>query len=174
MKKSKILMCCLTAGLLFSMASCGGSDVETVTLNLWNGGDELGWYASEIDAFKAKYETDTLKFEITQGVQSESTVKDTILQDMESAADVFSMADDQVLDLVNAGALQDIDTVSADTVSDVKSRNNSGSVTAATKNGKLYAFPATADNGFFLFFDSTVLTKDDTSSYEKMFAKLKA
>lgn len=179
MKKSKILLCSVLASTIcFGLASCGSSSSEaesgTINLTIWNGGDEKGWYAEQIEAFKAKYETDTLKFEITQGVESESTVKDTILTDVEAAADVFSMADDQVLDLVNAGALQSIGDVDSTIAADVKSRNNSGSVTAATKNNILYAFPATADNGFFLYYDNTIVTKEQTGSYETMLAALKA
>ncbi|MFA6755594.1 MAG: extracellular solute-binding protein [Bacilli bacterium] len=97
-----------------------------------------------------------------------------MLQDIEASADVFSMADDQVLDLYNAGALQNIEDVSSTIASDVKSRNNAGSVTASTKDGKLVAFPATADNGYFVYYDSSILAKSDLANYETMFAKLKA
>lgn len=60
------------------------------------------------------------------GVESESTAKDTILTDVEAAADVYSFASDQLIDLVNAGALMNLEdvgealTVGGRTLDDVK------------------------------------------------------
>jgi arabinogalactan oligomer/maltooligosaccharide transport system substrate-binding protein len=92
---------------------------------------------------------------------------------MTAAADVYSMADDQVADLVDAGALQDIGKVDAALAEDVKTRNTAGSVAAASVDGELYAFPATASNGFYLNYDSSVLAKEDIGSYETMLSTLK-
>ena len=94
------------------------------------------------------------------GVQSESSAKDTVLADPESAADVFAFADDQLNELVNAGALQEV-LLNPD---DVKSRNLPGSVDAATMNDKLYAYPMTADNGYFLYYDASVLSAEAVQS----------
>ena len=94
------------------------------------------------------------------GVQSESSAKDTVLADPESAADVFAFADDQLNELVNAGALQEV-LLNPD---DVKSRNLPGSVGAATMNDKLYAYPMTADNGYFLYYDASILSAEDVQS----------
>ena len=61
---------------------------------------------------------------------------------------MYSFASDQLIDLVNAGALQSVDEMDAaleayagKSVADVKSANAPGSVDAATKDGTLYAFP---------------------------------
>ena len=57
-----------------------------------------------------------------------------------------------IRDRVQAGALQEVQ-LNAD---DIKSRNTAASVDAATLNGKLYAYPLTADNGYFcLLYTST-------------------
>ena len=67
--------------------------------------------------------------------------------------DVFAFASDQLIDLVDAGvlqAVQDVDTVS--------SQNVAGAVEAATVDGTLYAYPMSADNGYFLYYDSNVVT----------------
>ena len=116
-----------------------------------------------IENFKAQYPDVT--FEITLGSESESTAKDTILSDVEAAADVFAFADDQINELVAAGALQE---VSATYTYDVANENLAGAVEAATVGGKLYAYPMTADNGYFMFYDSSVFTADDVQSLEKM------
>ena len=63
---------------------------------------------------------------------------------------------------------QVLQEVSATYTYDVANANVAGSVEAATVDGKLYAYPMTADNGYFMFYDSSVFTEEDTQSLEKM------
>lgn len=42
---------------------------------------------------------------------------------------------------------------------------------AATLNDKLYAYPMTADNGYFLYYDASVLTAEDVQSMDTMLEK---
>lgn len=116
-----------------------------------------------IDGFKAKYSS--VDFDITLGAESESTAKDTVLTDVTAAADVYAFADDQITELVKAGALQE---VSMGYTYDVKAANASGAVDAATVDGKLYAYPMTADNTYYLFYDKSVFSEDDVKSLDKM------
>ncbi|MBQ8821445.1 MAG: extracellular solute-binding protein, partial [Lachnospiraceae bacterium] len=111
----------------------------------------------------------------------ESTAKDTVLTDIEAAADVYAFASDQINDLVNAGALLSIDSMdgalqayAGKSVADVKSANASGSVDAATVDGTLYAYPMTADNGYFLYYDSTVVSAEDVKSWDTLLAAAEA
>ena len=133
----------------------------TVDLTVWASEEDQDFTQGVIDDFTAQYPEVT--FNITLGAESESTAKDTILADVEAAADVFAFAHDQINELVNAGALQEV--MSYYTY-DVASENVAGSVDAATVNGKLYAYPMTADNGYFMFYDKSVIT--DPSSLDKM------
>ncbi len=137
----------------------------TVKLRVWAAEEDqdmvLGW----TEAFKALYPEVTFEFEI--GVSSESTTKDTVLTDIEAAADVFSFAGDQLVDLVNAGALQEV-VIHTTEVMDRVGGADSGSVAAASVDGKLYAYPATADNGYFMFYDKSYFTEDDVKSLDKM------
>ena len=55
-------------------------------------------------------------------------------------------------------------------VADVKSANASGSVEAATKDGTLYAFPMSADNGYFLYYNSTLVTPEDAQTWDTLLA----
>ena len=131
---------------------------------------------SMIDSFKEHY-ADYANFDIQLGTESESTAKDTVLTDIEAAADVYSFASDQLIDLVNAGALQSIDEMDAaleayagKSVADVKSANAPGSVDAATKDGTLYAFPMSADNGYFLYYNSELVTPEDAQTWDTLLA----
>lgn len=183
MKKKvlSLLLCASMAATVF--AGCGGKDDaadntngaednatsdaadgsapavsdETVALKVWAAEEDQNLTNELIEEFKAAYPDQA--FDITVGVESESTAKDTILVDPEAAADVFAFASDQITDLVKASVLQPVQDV--DTIS---SENVAGSVEAATVNGTLYAYPMSADNGYFLFYDSTVVS--DPSSWD--------
>lgn len=134
-----------------------------VTMTVWVSEEDQDYTTKLLDDFKALYSDVT--FEITLGAESESTAKDTVLTDVEAAADVYAFADDQINDLVQAGALQE---VVANYTYDVAASNVAGSLDAASVDGKLYAYPMTADNGYFMFYDSSVFTADDVKSLEKM------
>ncbi|MDE7428696.1 MAG: extracellular solute-binding protein [Lachnospiraceae bacterium] len=135
----------------------------TVTLRVWASEEDQALTTQLIDNFKAAYPDVT--FDITLGSESESTAKDTVLTDVEAAADVYAFADDQINELVQAGALQE---VAATYTFDVKSANSAGAVEAASVDGKLYAYPMTADNGYFMFYDASVFSESDVQSMEKM------
>ena len=51
---------------------------------------------------------------------------------------------------------------------DIKSRNTAASVDAATLNGKLYAYPLTADNGYFMFYNKEYFTEEDVQTLDAM------
>lgn len=140
----------------------------TVSLDLWC--SETPEYqavmAQIVDNFKAAYPE--VDFDITIGAQSESEVKDRVLEDVTAAADVFVFADDQVTDLVRAGALQPVEATYTYNPAET---NGAGSVDAASVDGKLYAYPLTASNGYFLFYDSTVFSEEDIQSWDGLLAK---
>ncbi len=135
----------------------------TVELTVWASEEDQDLTKDLIADFEAAYPD--VDFNITLGAESESTCKDTVLVDVEAAADVFAFADDQINELVNAGALQ---AVSATYTYDVAASNVAGAVEAASVDGTLYAYPMTADNGYFMFYDKSIFTEDDVQSMEKM------
>ncbi len=136
-----------------------------VDLTIWAAEEDQQMFKDMADAFAAQYPEVTFNFEI--GVQSESTAKDTVLTDVEAAADVYSFAGDQLTDLVNAGALQEV-VLNKEVVIDAVGGADSGAVQAATRDGKLYAYPATADNGYFMFYNKEYFTEEDVKSLDKM------
>lgn len=122
-----------------------------------------------VDRFQAAYPE--VEFDITIGAESEANCKDDILADVEAAADVFVFPDDQLLDLVNAGALQRID---ATFTYDPAAANSPATVEAASVDGVLYAYPLTASNGYFLFYDKNYLSEEDVSSWDNLLAACEA
>lgn len=143
----------------------------TVDLTLWC--SEMESYQNTmkelVEEFKTTYPD--VDFNITIGAQSESTCKDEVLKDVEAAADVFVFADDQLNELVQAGALQAVTTTYT---FDPIAANGAGAVNAASLNGVCYAYPLTASNGYFLFYDKSVLTEEDVASWESLVAACEA
>ena len=180
----KLLALLLAAVMVLSLAACGGSGKTTetqapaapaasggpISLTLWGAEEDQALLAELVEKFKAQYPDQT--FDIKIGVESESTAKDTVLTDVEAAADVFAFANDQLNDLVAAGALLALDGDIAQvlpayankTIDDVKAANGEGSVAASTKDGKLYAFPMGGGNNYFLYYDSTKITAEQAQS----------
>lgn len=145
---------------------------DTVKLTLWGAEEDQDLLKDLVGKFEDTYKDQ--KFDIQIGVESESTAKDTVLTDVEAAADVYAFADDQLTDLVKAGALLKLDDyaealqLAGKTLDDVKEANNEGSIEAATIDGSLYAFPRAADNGYFLYYDSSVLSDEDVASWDSL------
>ena len=164
----KILAVFLSISMLFGLAATALAE-DTVALLVWVGDDaDQEWINGVIDNFKVA--NPGTKFDIKVGIQSESTAKATILTDITAAADVFTFADDQLGELVNAGALQPVSL----NVEDVIARNVAGAVAASTVDGTLYAYPATADNGYFMFYNKEYFTEEDVLSLDTMLEKAAA
>lgn len=164
----KILAVFLSVCMLLGLAATALAE-DTVALLVWVGDDaDQEWINGVIDNFKAANPATT--FDIKVGIQSESTAKATVLTDITAAADVFTFADDQLGELVLAGALQPVSL----NVEDIIARNGAGSVAAATVDGTLYAYPATADNGYFMFYNKAYFTEEDVMSLDAMLAKAAA
>ncbi len=200
MKKLVALM--MAATMTFSLAACGNqggggssadggagsgapqasvpAEKQDVSLRIWGAEEDQTMLQSMIDSFIEEY-SDYANLTVELGVESEADAKDDVLVDIGAAADVYAFADDQVTDLVKAGALQSVDsmdqvlqTYAGKSVEDVKSANAAGAVEAATRDGQLYAFPMTADNGYFLLYDSSVLSEEDVKSWDSLLAAAEA
>jgi len=144
----------------------GGGTVEDITLTVWGAEEDQDLLKEMCNAF-AEENKDKANLTINVGVESESTAKDTILKDVEAAADVFSFADDQINELIAAKALQTVD-INAEGIIEANGGADSGAVQAASKDGVLYAYPMTADNGYFMFYNKEYFTEDDVQSLDKM------
>jgi len=140
-----------------------GGDIRDVTLTLWGGEFDQDMLRDMADAFIAHYANEA-NITVNIGVESESSAKDTILTDPQAAADVFATVDDQLMELYNAGALQEV----AENVDAIRAANLELSVNAATINGKLMAYPMTSDNGHILFFNKEFISAEEVGSWDSM------
>lgn len=138
----------------------GSAASETVDLVVWGAEEDEELLNRIIESFRAKYQGQA-DFNITFEVQGESTCKDALMGDLEGGADVFAFADDQLNTLAAAGALEPVEN--ADTI---KMENLEGAVEAASIEGTLYAYPLTADNGYFLYYNKRYLTSQDVETLD--------
>lgn len=141
-----------------------GGAKETVSLKVWGPQEDQAVLKEMVDSFKQ--ENTDKNYDIKLAVVGEKDTKTKILEDPAAAADVFSFANDQIRDLVNAGALYEI-TRNKDKI---ESENLKSSVEAAKLNDKLYAYPMTADNGYFLYYDSSVVSADQAKKLDDILA----
>ena len=176
----KLLALLLAAAMVLGLAACGnktdapagddnkGEEKTVVTLKVWASQEDQEMTKGMINEFIAA--NPDKEWNISLAVVGEPDAKTKYLEDPAAAADVFAFANDQLRDLVNAGALYKV-TRNAE---DVKSRNGEGAVGAATLDGQLYAYPMTADNGYFMYYDNTVFTEEDVQTLDGMLAAAEA
>lgn len=138
---------------------------EEVVLVVWGAEEDQAMLAQMLREFQKMH--DEVNWTIQLGVESESNTKDDILADKEAAADVFAFADDQLKALVDAGVLEEV-TQNADTIIADNGGEENEAVKAASMDGKLYAYPMTADNGYFLFYNKLYFNKKSAGTFDKM------
>lgn len=177
MKRNKVWAVSLAVVMAAGLAGCGGEGggQETVSLRVWGAEEDQALLSRLIGQFEETYPD--VDFDIALGVESESTAKDTLLTDIEAGADVFAFASDQIYDLVNAGALANLDDYEEalkrypqKTMDEIREANSESSVEAATVDGKTYAFPMAGDNSYIMFYDSSVVSPEDAQCWDTLLA----
>lgn len=176
--RKKVLLILLSSALTISMlAGCAGSkggktdsskeaktkatsEEETIPLRVWAEEDSFDMLNEMIASFKEEYAGEA-DFEITIEAQADSGTKDTLLGDVHAGADVFSFPDDQFSGLIAAGVLEPVTNED-----EVKEANLEEAVAAASYNDTLYAYPYTADNGFFLYYDKKYFSEKDVQTLD--------
>lgn len=143
--------------------------VSKPTVNLsvwWSDENDRELINAEIEKFKEKY-SDEAQLEITISTENVLTVRNTVLARPQSAADVYMFADDQFDDLCRAGALHDI-TENTDDIIAANGGADNGICRAVTYGDKLYGYPITTGNGYFLYYNSSYFTEDDIKSLDRI------
>ena len=86
---------------------------------------------------------------------SEADAGSQVLADVASAPDIYCFAQDQLARLVQAAALLAPGKAAQATIKDL---NDAGSVAASSVAGTIYAYPMTSDNGYYMYYDKSVVT----------------
>lgn len=168
---SKIIAAICSLGVL-SALSTGCAETEKpaelpkVSLSVWCASDEVPLTEQLVNSFKTKYENEAT-FNITISEEEELSCKETVLANPSAAADIFAFAADQFKELHDAGALLEV-TLNAEKIIADNGGADNGAIRSASTDGKLFAYPKTASNGYFLYYNSKYLTENDVKSFDRI------
>lgn len=180
MKMKRFLCAVVALAATVSLCSCGENDAKNVSsettidsavdntsetdnvvhLKVWCEENNFEPMNKMIDSFKAKYEGQA-EFDFTVAASLDSKTKDNILADIHHSADVFPMPDDQLSAMVAAGALEPVPNQE-----EIIAANLDEAAKAAMINDTLYAYPMTADNGYFLFYNKKYVSDTDAQTLD--------
>lgn len=163
--KKKVICIAICMFMVSLFGGCGKAK-ENVTLSVWGAEEDQEMLGEMVDAFKEKYK-DEAEFNITICAENEVTCKETVLIDPKNAADVYAFVDDQFRTLCQNNTLLEI-TENVDEVIEANGGKESAAVLSASYDGKLYAYPMTASNGYFMYYNKEYFTEEDVKSLDKM------
>ena len=141
--------------LNFSTASGDASNELVVSI-----GDEADTEVLNQIVTNFKKDNPDFPYTVKSEIISESDASNKVLGDINAAPDIFTFADDQLNALTASGILQPI------TDSSIKSENLDAADDAASIDGKLYAYPMTADNGYFLYYNKKYFKDSDLATMD--------
>lgn len=139
-----------------------------MVLTVWGEEETLDMLSGMIESFKEHYAGEA-EFDISLTAQPDSGAKSALLSDVHNGADIFSFPDDQLAGLAAAGAL-----VPVPNSDEIRQANLEEAVNAATLNNTLYAYPMTADNGYFLYYNKKYFKENDVKKLDRILAVAKA
>lgn len=99
---------------------------------------------------------------------AEGSVATELQKDQDAAADVFALADDNLKKLVKLGCLLSLGSPTSTIGTQVYNDNIQWTAEAATVEGKVYGFPQTSDNGYFLWYNSEYVKDDQVGSMDNL------
>ena len=143
-------------------------DYGSGEVKVWVADNVVDFTNEQIKAFQDAH-PEMSGYTFTVEAVGEGDAAGNMITDVEAGADIYAFAQDQIARLVTAGALEVVEDSNAEAI---KAQNDAGAVGAATVGGTLYAYPLTSDNGYFLYYDKSVVT--DPSTLEGIVADCEA
>lgn len=161
-----MLICgALAASSVAGLTACGNKGLE---LTVWGSAAQQETLKQMVVKFEeANPET---KYNIKVGICEEDMAVSNIAPDPSAAADVFCYSNDQLIPLLRVGALTKLGGIFLDNVKTENSEDSvaSGSIAYGTADEKVYGYPYASDNGYFMFYDKSVITDEQVGSLESI------
>jgi arabinogalactan oligomer/maltooligosaccharide transport system substrate-binding protein len=150
-------------GLPLLLVACGTPSSEgPVKLKIWGPNQEQNFLQAKAEEFKTANPNLDIEFEFA--AVGEPELKSVLTLDIAGGADVFAFPDDQLQDLVTAGALSPVQQFRTDVIA----RNIEWSVDLAKIGETVYAYPNTADNGIFMYYDKRHISAEQMTSLDSI------
>ena len=102
---------------------------------------------------------------------TEADAGSKVVADVATAPDIYCFAQDQLARLVQAAALAKPGKAAQETII---ANNDAGSVSATKVAGDIYAYPMTSDNGYYMYYDTSIISEEDAESLEAIIAACEA
>ena len=151
----KLLAIVLTLAMMLTMVSFASAEEGfSGEIKIWVADNVVDFTKTKVEEFKAANPA-YANMTVTVEAVGEGDAASKMITDVESGADIYGFAQDQLARLVQAGAIEVVEEGNAEKV---KAENDAGSVGAVTLGGTMYAYPMTSDNGYFLYYDKSVVT----------------
>ena len=151
----------LVAGSALGMTACKDSGGKSNKLVLWGPSDQQVSLQEMVTQFLEANPDFGLEIEL--GVAGEGDAYGQMSTDPKSGADVFAYANDQSVNLYSIGALARLST---SVVDGLKETNSLASVEAGKIGDGYYGYPYAADNGFFMYYDKSVVSEEQSHKLE--------
>lgn len=188
MKMRKIITIVLAVAMVITcFAACGETKPTTPAVGTNASGEadlkgtyDITMWVSEIEGVAAQFEAQIDAFEkanpgiiINASIEgvTEADAGSKVVNDVATAPDIYCFAQDQLARLVQASALAAPGKGACETI---KAENDAGSVAAASVAGTIYAYPMTSDNGYYMYYDTSIISAEDAESLEKIIAACEA
>ena len=160
----KILSLVLALAMALSLCSFAAAEGFNGEIKIWVAEATVEFTKAQVEAFKAAH-PEYADMIVTVQPVGEGDAASNMLTDVEAGADLYVFAQDQLARLVAAGALIDVAPENAEIVA---AQNDAGSVSAVMMGDVMYAYPMTSDNGYFMYYDKSVVT--DPTNLEAVLA----
>ena len=170
MKKFLAMLLAMIMVLSMAVTANGESLEGEYDITIWVAEEIADLTRQQVENFNDDNE-DGIYFNATVEPVSEADAATQMITDVEAGADIFCFAQDQFARLVQAGAVARLGKAASDFVVE---NNAAGVVAAATSGDAIYAYPLTADNGYFLYYDKTIIPDEDVDSLEAIIADCEA
>lgn len=157
-----------TEGDKETSAGSTGDESGVIELTVWAEPDDFEMLEGMIATFKHEYAGEA-EFNITLVEQGDADVRDVLLNDVHSGVDVFHFPDDQLNSLITGGVLSEVPNSD-----EIKAANLDEAAAAASLGDTLYAYPMSADNGYFLYYDKKYFTEEDVKTLDGIIAVAEA
>ena len=154
----KLIALVLSFTMLLSLTSFAYADGFSGEIKIWVAEATVDFTKEMVENFKAA-NPDYADMIVSIEPVGEGDAASNMITDVEGGADIYGFAQDQLARLVAAGALE---VVAPENEEIIAAENDAGSVGAVKLGGTMYAYPMTSDNGYFLYYDKSVV-KDPTS-----------
>ena len=162
--KRKLMIMLMAGAMSVALASTAHAE----DIKIWVADAVVNFTQEQVDAFM-EANPDFADYDVTIEPVGEGDAAGNTVTDVEAGPDIYVFAQDQIARLVSAGALEE---VAPDNYEAVQTENDAGAVAAATVGDILYAYPLTSDNGYFLYYDKSVVS--DPSTLEGILADCEA